>query len=67
MIGDNANIILLIENRNEEHLREDMVIHVTKNRDGAKGKVILLKDFERSRAVAAPDNWSGGEDLEDEV
>lgn len=67
MIGDNANIILLIENRNEEHLREDMVIHITKNRDGAKGKVVLLKDFERSRAVAAPDNWSGGEDLEDEV
>ena len=67
MIGDNANIILLIENRNEEHLREDMVIHITKNRDGAKGKVVLLKDFERSRAIAAPDNWSGGEDLEDEV
>jgi replicative DNA helicase len=67
MIGDNANIILLIENRNEEHLREDMNIHVTKNRDGAKGKVVLLKDFERSRVIAAPDNWSGGEDLEDEV
>lgn len=67
MIGDNANIILLIENRNEEHLREDMIVHVTKNRDGAKGKVTLLKDFEKSRAISAPDNWSGGEDLEDEV
>lgn len=67
MIGDNANIILLIENRNEEHLREDMIVHVTKNRDGAKGKVTLLKDFEKSRAISAPDNWSGGEDLENEV
>lgn len=67
MIGDNANIILLIENRNEEHLREDMIVHVTKNRDGAKGKVVLLKDFEKSRVVSAPDNWSGDEDLENEV
>lgn len=67
MIGDNANIILLIENRNEEHLREDMVIHITKNRDGAKGKVILLKDFEKSRVVSAPENWSGGDGLENEV
>jgi replicative DNA helicase len=67
MIGDNANIILLIENRNEEHLREDMVVHITKNRDGAKGKVILLKDFEKSRVIAAPENWAGGEGLENEV
>jgi replicative DNA helicase len=67
MIGDNANIILLIENRNEEHLREDMIVHVTKNRDGAKGKVVLIKDFEKSRVISAPDNWSGGEDLENEV
>jgi replicative DNA helicase len=67
MIGDNANIILLIENRNEEHLREDMIIHVTKNRDGAKGKIVLLKDFERSRVTSAPDDWTGGGNLEDEV
>ncbi len=67
MVGDNANIILLIENRNEEHLREDMIVHVTKNRDGAKGKVVLLKDFEKSRVVSAPENWSGDEDLENEV
>lgn len=67
MIGDNSNIILLIENRNEEHLREDMIVHITKNRDGPKGKVVLLKDFEKSRVISAPDNWSGGEDLEDEV
>ena len=67
MIGDNSNIILLIENRNEEHLREDMIVHITKNRDGPKGKVILLKDFEKSRVISAPDDWSGSEDLKDEV
>jgi replicative DNA helicase len=67
MIGDNANIILLIENRNEEHLREDMVLHVTKNRDGAKGKITLLKEFEYSKISNLPDNWAGQEGLEDEV
>jgi replicative DNA helicase len=67
MIGDNANIILLIENRNEEHLREDMVIHVTKNRDGAKGKIVLLKEFQYSKISNLPENWSGQDGLEDEV
>jgi replicative DNA helicase len=67
MVGDNANIILLIENRNEEHLREDMVIHVVKNRDGAKGKFFLLKEFDKSRAISAPENWASDEDLENEV
>lgn len=67
MIGDNANIILLIENRNEEHLREDMILHVTKNRDGAKGKITLLKEFEYSKISNLPDNWAGQEGLEDEV
>lgn len=64
MIGDNANIILLIENRNEEHLREDMVLHVTKNRDGAKGKITLLKEFEYSKISNMPENWVG--DFSDE-
>jgi replicative DNA helicase len=62
MVGDNANIILLIENRNEEHLREDMIIHVTKNRDGAKGKINLLKEFEYSKIVDMPENWTGAEE-----
>jgi replicative DNA helicase len=67
MIGDNANIILLIENRSEEHLREDMNIHITKNRDGAKGKVTLLKDFEKSKVISAPEDWTADEGLENEV
>ncbi len=65
MIGDNANIILLIENRNEEHLREDMVLHVTKNRDGAKGKITLLKEFEYSKISNMPLDWAGVSDEDD--
>lgn len=59
LIGDNANIHFLIEDRDEEYLREDMVIHIAKNRDGAKGKVTLLKDFEKAKIANTPDDWIG--------
>jgi len=64
MIGDNANIVLLIEKRDEEHLREDMAVHVVKNRDGKKGKLSLLKDFTKSRILSVPDDWA--EEIGDE-
>jgi replicative DNA helicase len=64
MIGDNANIVLIIEQRGEEHLREDMPIHIVKNRDGPKGKVLLKKEFDKSRITSFPDDWA--ENLGDE-
>lgn len=60
MIGDNANIVLLIEQRDDEHLLDDMVIHIVKNRDGAKGEIKLYKEFEKSKVISIPDNWTGG-------
>lgn len=60
MIGDNANIVLLIEQRDDEHLLDDMVLHIVKNRDGAKGEVKLYKEFEKSKVISIPDNWTGG-------
>lgn len=57
MIGDNSNIVFLIEDREDEYLKDDMVIHVVKNRDGAKGEVKLQKDFARSKIHSLPDNW----------
>lgn len=59
MIGDNSNIVLLIENRDEEYLMDDMIVHVVKNRSGAKGKVRLLKNFETARVEGLPDDWAG--------
>jgi replicative DNA helicase len=59
MIGDNANIVLLIEQRDDELLRDDMVIHIVKNRDGAKGEIKLYKEFEKSKVTSMPDNWVG--------
>jgi replicative DNA helicase len=58
MIGDNAAIVMIIANREDEHLREDMEVHLVKNRDGAKGKVTLRKDFARSNIETLPDNWA---------
>lgn len=67
MIGDNANIVLLIENRQEEYLREDMACSLVKNRDGAKGKLTLLKNFEQSRIESMPENWAADMGDENEV
>ncbi len=57
MIGDNSAIVLIIANREDEVLREDMEIHIVKNRDGAKGKFLLRKAFAKSRIETLPDNW----------
>ena len=58
MIGDNATVVMLIAKREDELLREDMEIHIVKNRDGAKGKINLLKRFDQSRIEALPDGWT---------
>lgn len=58
MVGDNANIVLLIEKREDEDLRSDMEIIVAKNRDGRKGKFILLKEFDKMKVTNAPDDWT---------
>jgi replicative DNA helicase len=67
MVGDNANIVFIIEQRSEEHLREDMNIHIVKNRDGPKGKVVLKKEFDKSRILDFPDNWVGDPGDENEI
>jgi replicative DNA helicase len=58
MIGDNANIVLLIEQREDELLMDDMVIHIVKNRDGAKGEGRLRKEFEKSKVSNLDDSWT---------
>tara|TARA_B100000700_G_scaffold328803_1_gene447890 strand:- start:1033 stop:2400 length:1368 start_codon:yes stop_codon:yes gene_type:complete len=67
MIGDNAAIVFLIANREDEQLREDIEIHIVKNRDGAKGKVSLKKAFDKSRIETFPDDWAGDFGDENEV
>lgn len=66
MIGDNATVVFLIGKREDENLREDLEIHIVKNRDGAKGKIKLLKRFAQSRIEELPPDWTDLEiDAED--
>ena len=67
MIGDNAAIALIIGNREDEQLREDMEIHIVKNRDGAKGAILLKKAFDKSRIESLPDNWAVDNGDENEI
>ena len=67
MIGDNAAIVLIIGNREDERLREDMEIHIVKNRDGAKGKISLRKVFANSKIEEFPDDWISDPGDENEV
>lgn len=67
MIGDNAAIAIMIGNREDEVLREDMELHIVKNRDGAKGTVILKKSFDKSRIESLPDNWVADNGDENEI
>lgn len=67
MIGDNSNIVLLIEKRDEEHLREDLCIHVVKNRDGDLGTVYLEKELEKSRLNNLSEDWGDDAGTENDV
>ena len=67
MIGDNANIVLLIANREDERLREDMEIHVVKNRNGPRGSFSLRKLFHKMKIDEIPDDWAGTMGDENEI
>jgi replicative DNA helicase len=66
MIGDNAAIAIMIANREDELLREDIELHLVKNREGAKGRINLKKAFDKSRIESLPQNLSidGGDENE---
>ena len=48
-ITHHFNIIMQISNRQEEELKPDMEIYITKFRDSEKGKFNLLKDFSKMK------------------
>lgn len=67
LIGDNANIVLMIANRKDEHLREDFEATFVKNRDGKLGTIHLRKVFDQSRIENWPDDWGGEPGEENEI
>ena len=53
MITQNANIVIVIEYRDNEHQYPDLPIKITKMRDGAKMDLTFMKDFSNMRIYDA--------------
>jgi len=51
MVPNNANIIIQIGCREDEDLRTDMPIYITKMRDGSKEPFTLSKDFGKMKVI----------------
>lgn len=64
MISQNANNVLMIETRDDEHEKEGMRVHITKMRDGEKGTMIFTKNFACMRVIdEVPASESETEDV----
>jgi replicative DNA helicase len=51
MIGQNANIVMIIETRDDEELEDEMIVHITKMRDGERKRLVFTKLFHRMRII----------------
>ena len=58
MLAQNANIIINIEKRKDEHLMKDMRAHIVKNRDGEQSIIVLQKRLDLMRLYDSPTDWS---------
>ena len=58
MLSQNANILLNIRTRKDEHLRPDMEIHIGKLRDGEKGAFILHKRLDLMQIFDDVPGWT---------
>jgi replicative DNA helicase len=54
MIAHNANVCMQIESKPNDHLRQDISIHIIKNRDGEKGSHTFMKNFANSSIYDVP-------------
>lgn len=63
MITQNANIVLQIGCRDQEHEYVDMPIHIVKMRDGARDVLTFTKDFAKMRVLDSLNDDSDGIEL----
>ncbi len=54
MIAHHANVVIQIESKENDHLRNDITMHLIKNRDGEKGSHTFLKDFKNASIKDTP-------------
>lgn len=60
LIATHANLCLQIETRLEEKLRQDLSVHIVKNREGELGNMLLSKNFANGSVLDVP--YSAPED-----
>ncbi|MFA5048791.1 MAG: DnaB-like helicase C-terminal domain-containing protein [Patescibacteria group bacterium] len=58
MLTQNANILLNIKTRKDEHLRPDMEVYISKMRDGEKGAFVLHKRLDIMRIYDDVPGWA---------
>lgn len=54
LILHHANIGIMLENRDNEDMRDDAVAHIIKNRDGERGKFFMRKKFAHAKLFDIP-------------
>jgi replicative DNA helicase len=57
MLVDNANIVITIDKRRDEHLEKDMRVHIIKMRDGEQGVLTLQKRLDVMRLLDDVTTW----------
>jgi diphthamide biosynthesis methyltransferase len=57
MLAQNANIIMNIEKRKDEHLMKDLRVHIVKNRDGEQSIIVLQKRLDIMRLYDSLADW----------
>ncbi len=58
MLAQNANIIINIEKRKDEHMMKDMRAHIVKNRDGEQSVIVLQRRLDLMRLYDSPAEWA---------
>jgi len=58
MLTQNANIVLTIEKRKDEHLQRDMRVHIIKMRDGEQSLMVFQKRLDIMRLYDSMPGWT---------
>ena len=57
MLVDNANIVVTIDKRKDEHLQKEMRVHIIKMRDGEQSVLVLQKRLDMMRLTDDDVDW----------
>lgn len=67
MIANNADIVIQIAKRTDEHLKTDMQVHIIKLRDGDQDSFLLVKDFAKMKVMDLLDTSFNDDDDDEDM